>query len=58
MLRGVSDRIARYAGSDAELCDAERDLERYVYHAAKRKEECYGSQTRSRGQRDLRPCDR
>jgi Ca-activated chloride channel family protein len=64
LLRGVADRIARYAGSDAELHQtmaelraAEQDLERYGYQAAKGKEEYFLSQTRSRGQRDLRPHD-
>jgi Ca-activated chloride channel family protein len=62
LLRAVGDRIARYAGSDAELHQtmaelraAEQDLERNGYQAAKRKEEYFLSQTRSRGQRDLRP---
>jgi hypothetical protein len=65
LLRGVADRIARYAGDDtelhqtmAELRAAEQDLERYGYQATKRKEEYFLSQTRSRGQRDLRRNDR
>jgi hypothetical protein len=57
----VAARIGRYAVDDAELHQtmaelqaAERDLERYGYQASKRKEEYIRSQTRARGQRDLR----
>jgi hypothetical protein len=37
---------------------AERDLVRHGYQSERRKEEYFQSQTRSRGQRDLRPNSR
>lgn len=65
LLQDVARRIARYAGTDiglhqslAELHAAERDLVRHGYQSERRKEEYFQSQTRSRGQRDLRPNSR
>jgi len=61
LLRAVARRIAEYAGTDPELQDAlsalraaERDLEQHGYSVAAAKEAYYGSQLRTRAQRDLR----
>jgi Ca-activated chloride channel homolog len=60
-LYGVARRIAEYAGTDgklrealAELNTAARDLEQHGYQAAQGKEAYFVSQSRARGQRDLR----
>jgi Ca-activated chloride channel homolog len=61
VLDGVARRIAEYAGDDSELLTsiaelrrAEADLSMHGYAPAMAKETYFASQSRSRGQRDLR----
>jgi hypothetical protein len=62
LIRRVTRRIAEYAGTDpslqqalAELGAAERELVQHGYRSEQGKEVYFAAQTRSRGQRDLRP---